>query len=151
MDKKEFFAVLRESLEGYIPKEEVESNIKFYQDYFKESGASEKEVLDELGDPRLIARTVIDAYKASKGPMADYYTEQARSEYSKEHSGVYEEERKEKKREAFISRLILLGTLLVLVLLALYLLPVVVKLLFFLILIGILLVLFRFLRDYFGG
>ena len=58
MDKKEFFAILRESLEGYVPKEEVEKNISYYQDYFHESELSEKEVLEELGDPRLLARTV---------------------------------------------------------------------------------------------
>lgn len=147
MDKKEFFAVLRESLEGYIPKEEVEKNIQFYEDYFRESDLSEKELLEELGDPRLIARTVIDAYKASKGPMADYYVEQARSEYSKEHSGAYEEERKERKREEFIGKLILILVALVIVVTALFLLPVVVKLLFFLLLIGLLLGLFKYIRN----
>lgn len=87
MDRGEFLSVLRESLEGFIPMDEVEENITYYRNYFEEAGQSDKEVIRELGDPRLIARTIIDAYKASKGPMADYYTEQARSEYSREHSG----------------------------------------------------------------
>ena len=39
-------------------------------------------MLEELGDPRLIARTIITSYEASKGPMAGYYTNQARTEYS---------------------------------------------------------------------
>jgi len=91
MDRGEFLSVLRESLEGFIPMEEVETNIDFYRNYFEESGQSDKKVIDELGDPRLIARTIIDAYKASKGPMADYYTEQARSEYSREHSEEYDD------------------------------------------------------------
>ena len=92
MSKKEFLTLLRNSLEGYIPQDEVEENIAYYQTYFQESEESEKTLIEELGDPRLIARTIIDAYKASKGPMADYYTEQARSEYSKAHSAVYEGE-----------------------------------------------------------
>ncbi len=86
MDKAEFLSVLRESLEGYIPMEEVEHNVNFYRNYFKESDLSEKDMIEELGDPRLIARTIIDAYKASKGPMADYYEKQARSEYSRENA-----------------------------------------------------------------
>ena len=90
MNRGEFLSLLRESLEGVIPMEEVEKNITFYRDYFEEAGKSEKEVIEELGDPRLIARTIVDAYKASKGPMADYYTEQARSEYSRERSGQYD-------------------------------------------------------------
>lgn len=89
MDRGEFLSILRESLEGVIPMDEVEKNIQFYRNYFEESERTDREVIEELGDPRLIARTIIDAYKASKGPMADYYTEQARSEYSREHSGQY--------------------------------------------------------------
>jgi len=86
MDRVEFLAILRESLEGYIPNADVEENIAFYRNYFEEAEMSEKKVIEELGDPRLIARTIIQAYKASKGPMADYYEEQARSEYSQSHS-----------------------------------------------------------------
>lgn len=89
MDRGEFLSILRESMEGLIPMDEVEKNIQFYRSYFDESGQADREVIEELADPRLIARTIIDAYKASKGPMADYYTEQARSEYSREHSGQY--------------------------------------------------------------
>jgi len=89
MDRGEFLSVLRESLEGFIPMEDVEKNIQFYRNYFEESEQTDREVIEELGDPRLIARTIIDAYKASKGPMADYFTEQARSEYSREHSEQY--------------------------------------------------------------
>lgn len=91
MDRGEFLSILRESLEGYIPMEDVERNIEEYRNYFKDSGKSDKELIQELGDPRLIARTIIDAYRASKGPMADFYEKQARSEYSKEHSDVYED------------------------------------------------------------
>lgn len=90
MDRVEFLAILRESLEGYIPNTDVEENIAFYRNYFEEAEKSEDKVIEELGDPRLIARTIIQAYKASKGPMADYYEEQARSEYSQSRSSGYE-------------------------------------------------------------
>ena len=91
MDRIEFLSILRESLEGCIPLEDVEENVTFYRNYFDNADGSEQEVIQELGDPRLIARTIIEAYKASKGPMADYYTEKARSEYSREHSEYHDE------------------------------------------------------------
>lgn len=81
MTKQEFLSVLREALEGNIPRSDIEENIRFYDNYFKESEKSQEMVCDELGDPRLIARSIIDSFTASKGPMADYYTEQARSEF----------------------------------------------------------------------
>lgn len=42
----------------------------FLSQLFDNADSSEQEVIQELGDPRLIARTIIEAYKASKGPMA---------------------------------------------------------------------------------
>lgn len=82
MNKKEFLAVLQECLEGELPSEEIKSNIAYYKDYIESNEESEKTVLEQLGDPRLIARTIINSYQANKGPMAGYYKEQARNEYS---------------------------------------------------------------------
>ncbi|MDE7053136.1 MAG: DUF1700 domain-containing protein [Lachnospiraceae bacterium] len=89
MVKKEFLDILRESLAGNIPVSEIEENIRYYKDYIENGAESEEEALKQLGDPHLIARTIIDSFKASKGPMADFYTEQARNEYS---SGTFEED-----------------------------------------------------------
>lgn len=122
MGRGEFLAILQESLEGYIPRADVEENIAFYRNYFEESQMSEKEVIEKLGDPRLIARTIIQAYKASKGPMADYYEEQARSEYSQTHSSgdAYRqgepdfEEKKERMKRGIIFGVVVLLILLVL-------------------------------------
>ncbi|MCI9079495.1 MAG: hypothetical protein HFH68_11315 [Lachnospiraceae bacterium] len=88
MVKKEFLDILRESLAGNVPVSEIEENIRYYKDYIENGAGSEEEALEQLGDPHLIARTIIDSFKASKGPMADFYTEQARNEYS---SGTFEE------------------------------------------------------------
>lgn len=89
MVKKEFLDILRESLAGNVPVSEIEENIRYYKDYIENGAESEEEALKQLGDPHLIARTIIDSFKASKGPMADFYTEQARNEYS---SGTFEED-----------------------------------------------------------
>ena len=40
--------------------------MRYYEDYIQSqvrSGRDEQQVLDELGDPRLIARTLLDVYK----------------------------------------------------------------------------------------
>lgn len=130
MDREEFLAILRESLAGYIPGAEVEENIAFYRNYFQEAGKPEEEVAAELGDPRLIARSIIEAYKASKGPMADYYEEQARSEYSQSQAPEEDEgdgRKWERLRNGFILSGILLVVLLALAFLGtviMYLLPV---------------------------
>ena len=91
MTRREFLSELRMALEGNIPVQDIEDNIRYYDNYFAESSKSEREVCEELGDPRLIARTLIDSFTASKGPMADFYKEQARDDYSRETrtDGVY--------------------------------------------------------------
>lgn len=87
MDRTEFLKVMRESLERKIPQAEIEDNLKYYWEYFEQSGCSDEEVCEELGDPRLIAKSVINAYLASKGSAADQYTQEARREYSQMHGG----------------------------------------------------------------
>ncbi len=87
MTKNEFLDILAESLSGNVPTAEIEENIQYYKSYIESGEESEEKALKTLGDPHLIARTIIDSFKASKGPMADFYTEQARNEYSKGMSG----------------------------------------------------------------
>ena len=89
MNRAEFLSILRESLEGNMPKEDVEANLRYYRDYFAQSEHSDKEVCEELGDPRLIAKSLIDAYMASKGSDANQYMDQARSEYSQTYGEWY--------------------------------------------------------------
>ena len=81
MTKKEFLSILNESLAGNVPSDVVNENIRYYKDYIENNEMTESQVLEQLGDPRLIARTIIDSFMAEKGPMADYYTKQAREEY----------------------------------------------------------------------
>ena len=48
----------------------MNENINYYDDYIDQSLAKGKnydEIFEELGDPRLIARTIIDTYKMQKG------------------------------------------------------------------------------------
>ena len=71
MSKNEFLELLRAALSGEIPDLEIESNMKYYEDYIRTEGSktSEEEVINQLGDPRLIAKTIIDTYQLSHEPM----------------------------------------------------------------------------------
>jgi uncharacterized membrane protein len=71
MTKNEFLDGLKIALSGELPNEEIESNIAFYDDYIrsKSSNSLESDVINQLGDPRLIAKTIIETYQISHGPM----------------------------------------------------------------------------------
>ena len=67
MNKREFLAQLRETLSYDLPGDLVESNMRYYTSYIEEElrkGRTQEEILGELGDPKLIARSVIDAIKS---------------------------------------------------------------------------------------
>ena len=59
---------LRAALSGRIPAPQVEDTVNYYVDYINvevRKGRSEEEVLKSLGDPRLIARTIIQTNGSS--------------------------------------------------------------------------------------
>lgn len=63
MSKNEFLDILHEQLSSQLPEGAVAAHIQYYRNYIEEQqqkGRSESEVLNELGDPRLIARTLLD-------------------------------------------------------------------------------------------
>lgn len=69
MSKREFLSKLEEALVYEMPPRAVTENLRYYSSYIdseKGKGRSEEEVLDELGDPRLIARTIIEAEKSGE-------------------------------------------------------------------------------------
>ena len=79
MDRHEFISVLRISLSGEVSDRVVEDNVQYYYEYISSEiarGKTEREVMDMLGDPRLIARTIIDtAGGQGTGGNARYYEE----------------------------------------------------------------------------
>ena len=63
MNKQEFLEKLRQALTGRVASSVVTENINYYEDYINvevRKGRSEEEVLNQLGDPRLIARTIVE-------------------------------------------------------------------------------------------
>lgn len=63
MNKQEFIDRLRAALNGRVSPNLVTENVNYYEDYINteiRKGRTEEEVLETLGDPRLIARTIIE-------------------------------------------------------------------------------------------
>jgi uncharacterized membrane protein len=67
MNKAEFLAILRQALSGEVTNAVIEQNIRYYDEYIStQSAQDESEIIERLGDPRLIAKTIIEAEKAAK-------------------------------------------------------------------------------------
>ena len=67
MNKREFLSKLEEALGYELPPRAVTENLRYYSSYIDaeiQKGRPAAEVLEELGDPRLIARTIIEAAKS---------------------------------------------------------------------------------------
>lgn len=66
MTRTEFMEVLQRTLAGALSSSTVNGHMNYYQDYFDSQismGKSEAEIIAELGDPRLLAKTIIEAAK----------------------------------------------------------------------------------------
>ena len=69
MTKQEFLDSLRMALASRVSASQVEENIRYYEDYINTQmrmNRSEAEVIAELGDPRLLARSISDANKRAE-------------------------------------------------------------------------------------
>ena len=89
MNKQEFLIKLSDCLDGYVSASEKQESIDYYRNYIEEEmgfGKTEQEVLDDLGSPAGIAKSIISARGvSSKDPSNSY------------HYDVYEETREEHK------------------------------------------------------
>ncbi|MBB2181589.1 hypothetical protein H0486_01665 [Lachnospiraceae bacterium MD1] len=82
MDKSKFLEILRQSLIGEIDSVEIDKNIKYYDQYIsRQSSVEEEKIIDELGDPRLIAKSIIESNRAAK----------QKEGYSDRHSSNYDD------------------------------------------------------------
>ncbi|MCM1065682.1 MAG: DUF1700 domain-containing protein [Eubacterium sp.] len=82
MTKQEFIEKLRLALNGKVPANVIMENIRYYEDYINtevRKGKSEEEVLAALGDPRLIARTIITASAQAETVGTEEYREYGRA------------------------------------------------------------------------
>lgn len=110
MGKREFIDRLRNALNGRVTPSLVMENLNFYEDYINmevRKGRSEEEVLAALGDPRLIARTIIetngdeDVFQGQGAESASYgdYRQSGREQYVNARYGGYDQREAEEGRK----------------------------------------------------
>lgn len=66
MSRREFIEELKIALSAELGSYEVNDNISYYEEYIEselKKGMSEEEIFKELGEPRLIAKTIMDTAK----------------------------------------------------------------------------------------
>lgn len=94
MNKIEFLEQLRTALSSDVSKQVIQENISYYNQYIDDEmrkGRTEQEVMDELGDPWLIARTIIDAVDGTDQEEVRYeencqrYSDQGYTDYGSVH------------------------------------------------------------------
>lgn len=90
MDKREFIDKLQRALAGGLGSSMVMENVRYYEEYIDSEvrkGRSESDVLAQLGDPRLLAKSIIEANKRageSYGSNRGYDEEMADSDDERE-------------------------------------------------------------------
>lgn len=63
MYRTEFLDILRTQLSGQMHEGKIGAHLRYYEDYIQSkvrAGTPEEEVIAQLGDPRLIAKTLLD-------------------------------------------------------------------------------------------
>lgn len=88
MTKEAFLEQLEEALIGEVPNSVIYDNKRYYERYFfseMKLGRTEAEILEELGNPRLIARTIIDMQGDAKQQYREstYYKDDVREKFEK--------------------------------------------------------------------
>ena len=99
MNRKEFLEILRSQLAGQMQEGKAAAHIRYYEDYIQSQvrgGRSEQEVLQELGDPHLIAKTLIDTDDGSTQEDYGEYSSYG-SSYGNETEFPHQQEKRWKK------------------------------------------------------
>lgn len=90
MTREEFLSQLQLILQGKVSHDKVQENINFYNDYIIEEirkGKNEAEVLEMLGDPGLLAKTIIAADDAKRHTQDIIYDADDGTAYSSKRAG----------------------------------------------------------------
>lgn len=94
MTRTEFLEQLRQALQGNLNQALVNEHLQYYENYIIEEsrkGRSEQEVVDSLGNPRLIARTLIETSEHVGNAYDEAYYEESSRENSRGQKGVHME------------------------------------------------------------
>ena len=87
MGRQEFIDRLKAALNGSLASSTVAEHVRYYDDYIRaemQKGKSEEAVLASLGDPRLIARTIIQTNTIEDGWQEGGYQGGTQKDYDQE-------------------------------------------------------------------
>lgn len=68
MSKEEFLRRLEEALAGEVPVSVIRENVEYYGGYISQEmakGRTVDEIVEEIGEPHIVARTIIDSSEAA--------------------------------------------------------------------------------------
>ncbi len=109
MTKQEFLDELRQMLSGEVSSEVVMDSYRYYATYIEEEvrgGKEESQVLEELGRPALIARSIIAANSGER-EADEIYTEDGRTKRARNNpfsSGAFGTKDREERREEKVKK-----------------------------------------------
>lgn len=104
MTKQEFLDALKRALSDTVTPEVMMDTYRYYANYIEEQmqkGKSEHEVLEELGKPDLIARSVIAAQKGERFADEEYTEDGRTRRFDRKVDFTEKKEKGEKVRREF--------------------------------------------------
>lgn len=87
---------LKRELEGRVPYSVIQENLRYYDSYIMEEaakGQTEDEVIESLGGPRIIARTIVDAALDTEDRPDGFDSFESEASYRSGPAGSSQEER----------------------------------------------------------
>ena len=104
MTKEEFLIALGNKLSEDMSEPEIASELRYYEGYIDAEvsrGKSEEEATDQLGDPVLIARNIVEAPGNSYGYREDTYAQgYEEATYQQTNTVFYDTDSEDTKVEA---------------------------------------------------
>lgn len=86
MRQEDFLVTLQETLIGNVPEHVIQENVMYYRNYINkqmQNGKSEDAILESLGNPRLLAKTIIDTSQFA----AEYEEKSGQENWRQDYSG----------------------------------------------------------------
>lgn len=118
MNKGEFLKGLRERLSGEIPEYQVQEHLRYYEQYLSEQiylGKTEEEAVEMLGNPYLIAKTILDMEEQEESE--EEAEEEQHSYHYKEEGQPQNHKTKEIKMYTWYSKLLFFAVVLLILIL----------------------------------
>lgn len=85
MKQEDFLESFQEALIGNVPERVVQENVNYYRNYINKqimSGNTEDSILQSLGNPRLLAKTIIDTNQYVTQSNDSFEQDSWRQDYS---------------------------------------------------------------------